>query len=63
VWNASREPRMLESMRIAMVVLVVLMLATPMRAQKSASDSIVRALADLDRRQCSGCTIDASGFR
>ena len=22
-----------------------------------------RGLADLDRRQCSGCTIDASGFR
>jgi tetratricopeptide (TPR) repeat protein len=34
---------MLESMRVPMVVLVVLILATPMRAQKSASDSIVRA--------------------
>ena len=34
---------MLESMRVPMVVLVVLILATPMRAQKSASVSIVRA--------------------
>jgi tetratricopeptide (TPR) repeat protein len=36
---------MLESMRVPMVVLVVLILATPMRAQKSPSDSIVRAFA------------------
>jgi tetratricopeptide (TPR) repeat protein len=36
---------MLESMRVAMVVLVVLMLATPMRAQQSISNSIVRAFA------------------
>src|SRR5260370_2024829 len=34
---------MLESMRVAMVVLVVLILAAPMRAQKSAGVSIVRA--------------------
>ncbi len=34
---------MLESMRVPMVVLVVLILATPMRPQKSPSDSIVQA--------------------
>jgi tetratricopeptide (TPR) repeat protein len=34
---------MLESMRVAMVVLVVLILANPMRAQQSNSDAIVRA--------------------
>jgi tetratricopeptide (TPR) repeat protein len=34
---------MLESMRVPMVVLVVLILATPMRAQQFASNSIVRA--------------------
>jgi tetratricopeptide (TPR) repeat protein len=36
---------MLESMRVPMVVLVVLIFATPMRAQKSPSDSIVQAFA------------------
>ena len=34
---------MLESMRVPVAVLVVLILTAPMRAQKSASDSIVRA--------------------
>jgi len=36
---------MLESMRVPVAVLVVLILATPMRAQKSSSDSIKRAFA------------------
>jgi tetratricopeptide (TPR) repeat protein len=36
---------MLESMRVPVVVLVILMLATPLRAQQSASNSIVRAFA------------------
>jgi tetratricopeptide (TPR) repeat protein len=43
VWNASREARMLDSMRVAMVVLVVFNLAVQMRAQQSNSNAIVRA--------------------
>jgi hypothetical protein len=58
-------------MRVPLAVLVILMLAVPPRAQASGAKQegsrmakeAGSALDELERRQCSGCTIDASGFR